>query len=87
MEIHKHKPSLVQHNEQVRLIVANLESLKIELKKYKDLTNHTMMKGINENIATRKSQLQQKMKEVPAKDRDQDQYNNEWCRECLPSQK
>ena len=85
MEIHKHKPSLIQHNEQVALIVANLESLKIELKTYKDLNNNTMLRGIRENIETRKSQLLTKMKEVPARDRAQDQYNNSWCRECLPS--
>ena len=82
-DFHKHKPSLVQHNEQVRLIVENLEMLKKEEKTYSDLMNNTMLRGIRENIKTRKAQLLVKMKEVPAKDRDQDQYNNNWCRECL----
>ena len=84
-EPHTHKSSEDQHNEQVALIIQNLEFMKIELKKFKDLNNNTMLPHIRKNIETRKSQLRVKMKEVPPKDRKQDQYNNEWCRECLPS--
>ena len=81
-EPHTHTTSREQWHGQVQAILDNIDSMEKEYVTYTNLYNTTMKMIIRKNIATRKSQLKQKLSEVPAKDRPQDIANNKWCREC-----
>ena len=82
-KVHTHTTSREQWHGQVQAILDNIDSMEREYVTYERLYNTTMKKAIRDNINTRKSQLKQKLSEIPAKDRPQDIANNKWCRECL----
>lgn len=77
-EPHKHTSSEEQHEAQYKLMKQNLKRLYAEFQNYKNLENLTMKMAIAKKIKQAEAQLTQKDRERPLRDREIDDFTNQW---------